>query len=183
MDDPNDLLNIFRREAIETDRKRLRKRLERETWRDSWNGEDTFQRRGREARTPPRGLLKKCEIREDSAMQDQDLSVGRRETARPPRRHATRADSPMQMDHHRRSDDETQACRDCGEMGHRKPGCSQARTHTPLRICHSCGNAGHLTCDCPSGPPLHPGWARHYALCRYTDEMLDLWRRATAEIP
>ncbi|KAK0875791.1 Branchpoint-bridging protein [Friedmanniomyces endolithicus] len=59
-------------------------------------------------------------------------------------------------------DDENQACQNCGEIGHRKYDCPQARNFTANIICRVCGNAGHMARDCPdrakgtdmrNGPP------------------------------
>jgi len=46
-------------------------------------------------------------------------------------------------------DDENQACQNCGEIGHRKYDCPQARNFTANIICRVCGNAGHMARDCP----------------------------------
>ena len=46
-------------------------------------------------------------------------------------------------------DDENQACQNCGEIGHRKYDCPQARNFTAGIICRVCGNAGHMARDCP----------------------------------
>ena len=46
-------------------------------------------------------------------------------------------------------DDENQACANCGEIGHRKYDCPQARNFTANIICRVCGNAGHMARDCP----------------------------------
>ncbi len=46
-------------------------------------------------------------------------------------------------------DDENQACQNCGEIGHRKYDCPQARNYTANIICRVCGNAGHMARDCP----------------------------------
>lgn len=46
-------------------------------------------------------------------------------------------------------DDENQACQNCGEIGHRKYDCPQARNYTASIICRVCGNAGHMARDCP----------------------------------
>ncbi|KAK5109191.1 hypothetical protein LTR62_007276 [Meristemomyces frigidus] len=46
-------------------------------------------------------------------------------------------------------DDENQACQNCGEIGHRKYDCPQARNFTASIICRVCGNAGHMARDCP----------------------------------
>ncbi|TKA31033.1 hypothetical protein B0A50_02001 [Salinomyces thailandicus] len=46
-------------------------------------------------------------------------------------------------------DDENQACQNCGEIGHRKYDCPQARNFTTSIICRVCGNAGHMARDCP----------------------------------
>jgi splicing factor 1 len=46
-------------------------------------------------------------------------------------------------------DDENQACQNCGEIGHRKYDCPQARNYTAGIICRVCGNAGHMARDCP----------------------------------
>nr|POE88425.1 branchpoint-bridging protein [Quercus suber] len=63
-------------------------------------------------------------------------------------------------------DDENQACQNCGEIGHRKYDCPQARNFTASVICRVCGNAGHMARDCPDraagarfpgGPPRRPG--------------------------
>lgn len=62
-------------------------------------------------------------------------------------------------------DDENQACQNCGEIGHRKYDCPQARNFTANIICRVCGNAGHMARDCPdrargsdwrNGPPGPP---------------------------
>ena len=44
-------------------------------------------------------------------------------------------------------DDENQACQNCGEIGHRKYDCPQARNFTANIICRVCGNAGHMARD------------------------------------
>ncbi|GAB7366684.1 hypothetical protein MBLNU230_g0642t1 [Neophaeotheca triangularis] len=46
-------------------------------------------------------------------------------------------------------DDENQACQNCGEIGHRKWDCPNAKNFTANIICRACGNAGHLARDCP----------------------------------
>ncbi|KAF2817697.1 uncharacterized protein BDZ99DRAFT_22794 [Mytilinidion resinicola] len=46
-------------------------------------------------------------------------------------------------------DDENQACQNCGEIGHRKYDCPQAKNFTANVICRVCGNAGHMARDCP----------------------------------
>ncbi|WPH01359.1 Branchpoint-bridging [Acrodontium crateriforme] len=46
-------------------------------------------------------------------------------------------------------DDENQACQNCGEIGHRKYDCPQAKNFTANIICRVCGNAGHMARDCP----------------------------------
>jgi splicing factor 1 len=46
-------------------------------------------------------------------------------------------------------DDENQACQNCGEIGHRKYDCPNARNFTANIICRVCGNAGHMARDCP----------------------------------
>ena len=46
-------------------------------------------------------------------------------------------------------DDENQACQNCGEIGHRKYDCPNARNFTASIICRVCGNAGHMARDCP----------------------------------
>lgn len=46
-------------------------------------------------------------------------------------------------------DDENQACQNCGEIGHRKYDCPNARNFTANIICRVCGNAGHFARDCP----------------------------------
>lgn len=46
-------------------------------------------------------------------------------------------------------DDENQACQNCGEIGHRKYDCPQAKNYTANIICRVCGNAGHMARDCP----------------------------------
>lgn len=46
-------------------------------------------------------------------------------------------------------DDENQACQNCGEIGHRKYDCPNARNYTANIICRVCGNAGHMARDCP----------------------------------
>ena len=45
-------------------------------------------------------------------------------------------------------DDENQACQNCGEIGHRKYDCPQAKNFTANIICRVCGNAGHMARDC-----------------------------------
>lgn len=63
-------------------------------------------------------------------------------------------------------DDENQACQNCGEIGHRKYDCPQAKNYTASIICRVCGNAGHMARDCPdrarnsdwrNAPPRRPG--------------------------
>ncbi|KAI9737498.1 MAG: hypothetical protein M1834_009653 [Cirrosporium novae-zelandiae] len=46
-------------------------------------------------------------------------------------------------------DDENQACQNCGQIGHRKYDCPEARNFTANIICRVCGNAGHMARDCP----------------------------------
>lgn len=46
-------------------------------------------------------------------------------------------------------DDENKSCDNCGEVGHRKYDCPQARNYTASIICRVCGNAGHMARDCP----------------------------------
>ena len=46
-------------------------------------------------------------------------------------------------------DDENQACQNCGEIGHRKYDCPNAKNYTANIICRVCGNAGHMARDCP----------------------------------
>lgn len=46
-------------------------------------------------------------------------------------------------------DDENQACQNCGEIGHRKYDCPNAKNFTAGIICRVCGNAGHFARDCP----------------------------------
>ncbi|KAM0720098.1 hypothetical protein Q7P37_004234 [Cladosporium fusiforme] len=46
-------------------------------------------------------------------------------------------------------DDENQACQNCGEIGHRKYDCPNAKNFTANVICRVCGNAGHFARDCP----------------------------------
>jgi splicing factor 1 len=55
-------------------------------------------------------------------------------------------------------DDENQLCQNCGEKGHRKFECPQARTFHANVICRACGGAGHMARDCmnrgnPNAPP------------------------------
>jgi splicing factor 1 len=45
-------------------------------------------------------------------------------------------------------DDENQACQNCGEIGHRKYDCPNAKNFTANIICRVCGNAGHFARDC-----------------------------------
>lgn len=45
-------------------------------------------------------------------------------------------------------DDENQACQNCGEIGHRKYDCPNAKNFTANVICRVCGNAGHFARDC-----------------------------------
>ena len=45
-------------------------------------------------------------------------------------------------------DDENQACQNCGEIGHRKYDCPNAKNFTAGIICRVCGNAGHFARDC-----------------------------------
>lgn len=63
-------------------------------------------------------------------------------------------------------DDENQACQNCGEIGHRKYDCPNAKNFTANVICRVCGNAGHFARDCPDRargsdwrnlPPRGPG--------------------------
>jgi len=46
-------------------------------------------------------------------------------------------------------DDENQACQNCGQIGHRKYDCPEAKNFTANIICRVCGNAGHMARDCP----------------------------------
>lgn len=63
-------------------------------------------------------------------------------------------------------DDENQACQNCGEIGHRKYDCPNAKNFTANIICRVCGNAGHFARDCTERargsdwrnlPPRGPG--------------------------
>lgn len=63
-------------------------------------------------------------------------------------------------------DDENQACQNCGEIGHRKYDCPNAKNYTANIICRVCGNAGHFARDCTERargsdwrnlPPRGPG--------------------------
>ncbi|KAI5451242.1 hypothetical protein NCC49_001839 [Naganishia albida] len=45
-------------------------------------------------------------------------------------------------------DDENQLCQNCGEKGHRKFECPQARNFSANVICRQCGGAGHMARDC-----------------------------------
>lgn len=80
----------------------------------------------------------------------------------------TAASTPEGQNDHKRSqlrelaslngtlrDDENQLCQNCGEKGHRKYECPQARSFTANIICRACGNAGHMARDCfqRNGPP------------------------------
>lgn len=62
-------------------------------------------------------------------------------------------------------DDENQACQNCGQIGHRKYDCPEAKNFTANIICRVCGNAGHMAKDCPDRlecEPLSEGiWLIH----------------------
>jgi splicing factor 1 len=45
-------------------------------------------------------------------------------------------------------DDENQLCQNCGEKGHRRWECPQARVYSANVICRLCGGAGHMARDC-----------------------------------
>ncbi|GHJ89204.1 hypothetical protein NliqN6_5606 [Naganishia liquefaciens] len=45
-------------------------------------------------------------------------------------------------------DDENQLCQNCGEKGHRRFECPQARNFSANVICRQCGGAGHMARDC-----------------------------------
>lgn len=45
-------------------------------------------------------------------------------------------------------DDENQPCPNCGEIGHRKYDCPQARNFTTNITCRNCGGVGHMARDC-----------------------------------
>lgn len=45
-------------------------------------------------------------------------------------------------------DDENQVCQNCGNKGHRRFECTEARNFTAHVICHRCGGQGHLARDC-----------------------------------
>ena len=45
-------------------------------------------------------------------------------------------------------DDEGQACQNCGEIGHRKYDCPQAKMFNAGVICRRCGQPGHFARDC-----------------------------------
>jgi len=52
-------------------------------------------------------------------------------------------------------DDENQACQNCGQIGHRKYDCPEAKNFTANIICRVCGNAGHMARDCPDRSGYH----------------------------
>ncbi|KAK9471595.1 uncharacterized protein V1510DRAFT_419736 [Dipodascopsis tothii] len=56
-------------------------------------------------------------------------------------------------------DDENQACQNCGEIGHRKYDCPNARNYTANIICRNCGNAGHFARDCRERPDPYARYA------------------------
>lgn len=76
-------------------------------------------------------------------------------------------------------DDENQLCQNCGEKGHRKYECPQARNYSAGIICRACGGAGHMARDCfnrgnPNGAPGGPAAPRSQFDSEYASLMAEL---------